>query len=136
MSGPLLALRGAVFAALAPDAVLAALMGGVVRLYDEPPRAAEPIYAVFGDAEARDESVDGAARTRHALSLVVWARAGSARGAIEVAERMAALLDGAAPTLDGHRLILIRADTLRSARDVETNLARVTLTLSATTEAE
>lgn len=134
MTGPLLALRGAVFAALVPDASLAALMGGIVRLYDEPPRAAEPVYAVFGDAEARDAGVDGGAQTRHVLTLVVWARPGSARGALEVAERMAALLDDAALAPAGHRLILLRADALATARDARTNLAQVTLTLNALTE--
>ncbi|MFL5171850.1 MAG: DUF3168 domain-containing protein, partial [Microvirga sp.] len=48
MSGPILALRAAILAHLLGDAELAALMGGTVRLYDEPPRAAEPVYAVFG----------------------------------------------------------------------------------------
>jgi hypothetical protein len=135
VNGPLLALRGAVFSALVPDATLAALMGGIVRLYDEPPRAAEPVYAVFGDAEARDAGVDGANRARHRLEVAVWARPGSARGAIEVAERMALLLDGAALEPVGHRLILMRAARLSTARDGETNLARVVLTLEAVTEA-
>ncbi len=135
MSGPLLSLRGAVFAALVSDATLGALMGGIVRLYDEPPRAAEPLYAVFGDAEARDGGVDGATRARHRLDLVVWARPGSARGAIEVAERMAALLHEASLAPAGHRLILMRAARLATTRDGQTNLARVVLTLEAVTEA-
>ena len=52
MSGPILVLRAAILSHLSGDAELATLMGGTVRLYDEPPRAAEPVYAVFGDAAA------------------------------------------------------------------------------------
>ncbi len=55
------------------DAALAALMGGTVRLYDEPPRAAEPVYAVFGDAAARDWSTGSDAGHAHEAAIVVWA---------------------------------------------------------------
>lgn len=64
MTSPLLALRGAILDRIADDAALAALMGGEVRLYDEPPRGAQPVYTVFGDGQARDESVDGVASQR------------------------------------------------------------------------
>jgi hypothetical protein len=50
----ILALRGAILAHVQADTMLAALMVGAVRLHDEPPRAAEPVYAVFGDTAARD----------------------------------------------------------------------------------
>jgi hypothetical protein len=54
MTSPVLALRQAILAAVAADAELAAAMGGTVRVYDDAPRAAEPVYAVFGNAQARD----------------------------------------------------------------------------------
>ncbi|MFK5595854.1 DUF3168 domain-containing protein [Methylobacterium sp. HMF5984] len=59
---PLLALRAALIARFSTDAALARLMGGTFRLYDEPPAGAQPVYALFGDAEIRDDSVDGAVR--------------------------------------------------------------------------
>jgi uncharacterized protein DUF3168 len=71
MSGPILALRAAILSHLSGDAELATLMGGTVRLYDEPPRAAEPVYAVFGDAAARDWPSDGGRGHEHALAIVV-----------------------------------------------------------------
>ena len=58
--GPLLALRAGLIGRFAADAALAALLGGRVRLYDEPPRGTLPVYALFGDAEITDDSVDGA----------------------------------------------------------------------------
>ena len=134
-TAPLLALRGAIVAHLAGDAALAALMGGRVRLLDEPPRGSAPVYAVFGDGEARDDAVDGARRHRHALALVVFARPGSIRTALEAAERIAVLLDDAPLSLDGHALILLRVEAMAARRDERTGEARATLTLAAVTEA-
>jgi len=133
MSGPILALRAAILSHLSGDAELATLMGGTVRLYDEPPRAAEPVYAVFGDAAARDWSSDGGGH-EHALAIVVWAKSGSARTALAAAERMADLLHDASLALAGHGLVLIRATAIEGDRDAKTNLARATLRLRALTE--
>ncbi len=133
-SGPLLALRAGILARLGGDAALAALMGGVVRLYDEPPRGASPVYALFGDGEIRDDSVEGARRHRHSLALHVIAKPGSARTALDAAERIAALLDDAALGLDGHALVLLRLSALAAARDERTGDARATLTFGAVTE--
>ena len=55
--GPLLALRAGLIGRFAADAALAALLGGRVRLYDEPPRGTLPVYALFGAAEITDDSV-------------------------------------------------------------------------------
>ncbi len=132
---PLLALRGAILAHLATDAVLARRMGGTFRLYDEPPHGAAPVYALFGDAEIRDESVDGARRHAHGLSLIVFAKPGSTRSALDAAERMADLLTDAALTLPGHALVILRVQALAVRRDPATGEARATLTLQALTEA-
>ena len=134
MSGPLLALRGAIFARLSANAELASLMGGSLRLYDEPPRGSEPVYAVFGEAAARDWSTDTEPGHEHDVAIVTWAKPGSARSALLVAERMAELLHGADLALAGHRLVLLRATALESDRDATTNLARATLRLRALTE--
>ena len=88
-TSPLLALRAAILAYLATDAPLGRLMGGSLRLADEPPRRVAPVNARFGDAEIRDDSVDGARRHRHALALTVFARPGSLRSAVDAAERIA-----------------------------------------------
>lgn len=134
MTGPVLALRGAILTAAQADPDLAALMGGQVRLYDEPPRAAEPVYAVFGAASARDQSTSSGRAHEQDLALVVWARAGSARSALRVADRLAALLDDAALVLAGHRLVNLQVTALETDRDQDSNLARATLRLRAVTE--
>ena len=134
MTSPILALRGAILAHVQADAALAALMGGAVRLHDEPPRAAEPVYAVFGDAAARDWSTGSDAGHAHEAAIVVWAREGGARTALDVAARFSALLHEAALTLDGHRLVSLRVAAFETARDDRTGLARATLRLTALTE--
>ena len=131
---PILALRQALLAALAGDAELAGLMGGAVRLHDEPPRAAEPVYAVFGSGSARDASTGTERGHEHDAAITVWAKPGSARTALLAAERMAERLHDADRALDGHRLVLLRVAALEADRDGEANLARATLRLKAVTE--
>ena len=133
-ASPLLALRGALRAYLAVDAPLARLMGGSVRLHDEPPRGSVPVYGVFGDAEIRDESVDGATRHAHGLARGLYARPGSARSGLDAAERMADLLADAPLALHGHHLVTLRVVRLAATRDPATGEARATLTLQAVTE--
>lgn len=132
---PLLALRGAILARLGADPTLATLMGGTVRLYDEPPRGALPVYGLFGPAEIRDDSVDGAVRHGHRHALIVLAKPGSARTALDAAERMAELLSDASLVLDGHVLVTCRVGTLAVSRDERSGEARATLTIEAITEA-
>jgi hypothetical protein len=133
-ASPLLALRAAILAYLAIDATLARLMGGSVRLHDEPPRGSVPVYGVFGDAEIRDASVEGAARHAHTVALILYARPGSARSGLDAAERMADLLADAPLALPGHHLVTLRVTRLSATRDPATGEARATLTLEAVTE--
>ena len=133
-SSPLLALRAGLLAHLGGDAPLAALMGGRLRLYDEPPRGAAPVYALFGSSEVSDDSVDGAQRHRHAFAVVVFAKPGSARSALEVAERIAARLDEADLAVSGHTIVLLRLKSLAGLRDERTGEARATLSFEAVTE--
>ena len=134
MSSPILPLRAAIRARCLSDAGLAALMGGAVTLWDEPPAGAEPVYAVFGDCVARDWSGIGDRGHEQDLSIAIWGKPGSAASALGAAERMAALIDDAPLTLAGHRLVGIAVSAIEVERDRETGLARVTLRLRATTE--
>lgn len=133
-SSPLLALRAALLTHLAGDAALVALMGGRLRLYDEPPRGVAPVYALFGPSEVSDDSVDGARRHRHAFALTVFAKPGSARSALEAAERIALSLDDADLSPSGHALVLLRLKSLTGLRDERTGEARATLSFEAVTE--
>jgi len=134
VTSPVLALRRAVLAVAENDAELLALMGGTLRLHDEPPRAAAPVYAVFGDVTAQDWSTDFDRGHEQDATVVVWAERGSARTALAVAERFASILDDAALSLDGHRLVNLRVTELSAERDKDTQLTRVSLRLRAVTE--
>jgi hypothetical protein len=135
VTSPILALRAAILARAGVDADLVSLMGGQLRLYDEPPRAADPVYALFGDVSAADWSTDLDRGHEQDLALVVWSREGSACSGLDVAERLAALLDGADLPLAGHRLVNLRVTAIAAARDEKAGLARVTVRLRAVTEA-
>lgn len=134
MTSPVLALRRAILDAAGADAELTSLMGGSLRLHDEPPRGAESVYALFGDVTAKDWSTDFDRGHEQDLSIVIWAERGSARTALAVAERLAAILDDAPLILDAHRLVNLRVTELAARRDKDTQLLRVTLRLRAMTE--
>ncbi len=134
MTSPVLSLRRAIIDAASGDAELRALMGGSLRLYDEPPRGAEPVYVLFGDVKAEDWSTDLDRGHAQSIDLVVWSEKGGARTALMVADRFFAILDDAPLTLDGHRLVNLRVTELASERDRDSGLARVTLRLRAVTE--
>ena len=134
MTGPMLALRAAILALLSVDAALATLMGGALRLHDEPPRGAEPVYAVFGTADAKDWSSDGSRGHEQAAAIVVYAKPGSALSGMQAAERIAELLHDASLALLGHNLVALRAVAFAADRDETSNLARATVHLRAVTE--
>jgi hypothetical protein len=134
MTGPVLALRAAILARLSADTALATLMGGAVRLHDEAPRGAEPVYAVFGTADAKDWSSDGSRGHEQAAAVVVYAKPGSALSGVQAAERIAELLDDASLALLGHRLVALRGVAFAADRDESSNLARATVHLRAVTE--
>jgi uncharacterized protein DUF3168 len=134
MTSPVLALRRAILDAASLDADLRSLMGGSLRLYDEPPRGAEPVYALFGDVKAEDSSTDLDRGHAQSVDLVIWSENGGARTALMVADRFFAILDDASLPLQGHRLVNLRVTELVSARDKDSGLTRVTLSLRAVTE--
>ena len=100
-----LALRRAVQARLNADPDLSALLG--TRIYDRvPDRAAYP-YVVQGAVETLP--LDGEGAVQHLLTLEVWSRAPGRREALLILHALTRALDGAAPALDGHRLVSLRA---------------------------
>lgn len=134
MTSPILALRAAILARCAADPPLAALLGGAATIHDEPPAGAAPVYAVFGEAEARDASTSTERAHEQDLAIRVWARPGSAASALAAAERIAELLDDADLALSGHRLIRLTMTALGIDREPRSHIARAVLRLRAVTE--
>ena len=134
MSSAVIALRKAVRAALVADAPLLALLGGA-KIYDEAPRDALTPYVTFGDALARELSTSLYPGLEQVLVLHVWSMQGGAREGLEIADRIAFLLDDAAMTLDTHRLINLRFSAVETIREDSGRFVRVALRLRAVTEA-
>lgn len=134
MTTPVLALRAAIRSACLADPTLTGLMGGPVRLYDEPPRGSPALYAVFGDTEVRDLSTSTERGHEQEAGIVVWALPGSTASAIRVGDRLSEILDDARLVLAGHRLIHIALTAFDVARDDKSRLATVTLRFRAVTE--
>jgi hypothetical protein len=131
MTSPVLALRKAILGALAGDAALDTLMPGGAIVHDEPPRAAPPLYAVFGPVTAKDWSTGDGRGCEQEADILVWSRPGSAASGIAAAERIGALLHEAALPLEGHALVSLRADSLVTERDERSRLVRTRLRLRA-----
>lgn len=131
MTSPVLALRKAIRAAIAGDAVLAGLLPGGGAIHDEPPRATPGLYAVFGSVAARDWSTGDGRGCEQEAAILVWSRPGSAAAGIAVAERIGAVLHEAALTLEGHALVSLRAESLVTERDERSRLVRTRLGLRA-----
>lgn len=135
MIDAVIVVRRALQAALLADAPLLALLGGP-RIHDEAPRAATGPYVVHGDVEARDWSTGTDLGCEQTIRLVVWAGKGSESGAaLVIAGRLGTVLQDAALSVDGHRLVQLRVSGLDLGRDSRTGLSRATVTLRCVTEA-
>ena len=133
MSSAVIALRKAVRLRLAGDAALVALLGGP-KVYDTAPRDALTPYVTFGEALARDLSTSVYPGLEHILTLHVWSTQGGAREGLTIADRVIALLDDAALTLDAHRLVNLRFTSLETVHEDVGRFVRVTLKFRAVTE--
>ncbi|MFD2250653.1 hypothetical protein FHS82_001596 [Pseudochelatococcus lubricantis] len=131
--GPVLALREAIVTALAGDAALTAMLGGAT-IRDEVPRGARGVYAVFSETRLRDWSTGSDQGHEQDVAISVWSVEGGARMALRAAARIGELLDGAALTPDGHRLVNLRVTSSETRRDTRADRSRVVLRLRAVTE--
>lgn len=115
------ALQIAVYAALAADASVTALIGAG-KIFDDVPREAEFPYIVFGQGLERDWSTGAEAGSEHVLVLHVWSRHSGRRETLEVMKAVCGALDDQPLTLSGHRLVNLRHEVseARRADDGET----------------
>lgn len=130
---PVIALRKAVRALLIGDAALIAKLGGP-NVFDEAPREAVAPYVAFGDAQWRDLSTSSDRGAEQFVILNVWSLQRGLREALDIAENVGALLDEAALTLDGHRLVNLRLASLETRRENNGRFARASLRFRAFTE--
>lgn len=110
------ALQQAVYAALANDAPLVALLGGA-RVYDVVPTRAEFPYVTFAQTAERDWSTGDEAGGEHALTLHVWSRGGGRKETLAIVAAAREVLHEAALSLAGFRLINLRHEVSEVRRD-------------------
>jgi hypothetical protein len=130
MSHPIVALQTALVLALREDAGLAALVGDAI--YDAPPPGVAAPYVVIARHDVVPRDGDLAPGHEHRVVLNVWSDQPSRRAALEIAERVQAVVEGFVPTgmaitHRGHE----RTDT---AIDLDTGRARVALAFRFHTE--
>ena len=128
-----IAVRKAIHNALAADAALAALLGGV-KIYDDAPREAQPPYVAFADFQSRDWSTSSDRGAEHLVFINVWSTQRGAREALAVAEQVRSLIDDQPLTLDGNHLVNLRFLQLDTRRENNGRLTRATLRFRAVTE--
>lgn len=128
MSGPILPLKTALRATLVSDATVVGLIGGP-RVYDEVPRGQEPPYLAFGDATTRENGSSSGRGHSTDMQIIAWSRQGGTGEALQIVERVEALLDDANPTLAGHRIVLMRVAETQLRFDPARSLARASLRL-------
>ena len=133
MTSPVIALRKAIRLQLTGDAALVAKLGGP-NVFDEAPREAIPPYVAFGDSSLRDLSTSTDRSAEQFAVLNVWSLQRGLREALDIADRVAALLDDAALALDGHRLVNLRLVALETKREGNGRFARASLRFRAVTE--
>ena len=133
MTSPILSLRSAIRALLLGDENLITLLGGE-RIYDETPATVETPYLTFGEAAAQDWSSSDDRGHDHTLALNIWSRQGGDSEALAIANRIALVLDGGTPSLDGHHLVVLRVTEQAIGRPTKDGLRRAIVKLTALTE--
>jgi hypothetical protein len=133
MSSSAVALRAAIFTALAADTALSALLGGA-KVFDEPPRSTPFPYVTLADARVLDFSTGTEPGDEHQLTLHVWSQQGGHREAHTITAAVLQALDDAPLTLDGHRLVNLRFTTADVRREADGRTYRALVRFRAVTE--
>jgi len=127
------ALQQAVFAALAADAPLVALLGAP-RIFDDVPQGTDFPYLAFGQTTARDWSTGTEDGAEHTLTLSVWSQARGKKEAHEIMGAVRAALHDAPLALNGHRLVTLRHEFSETRREPDGDTIRGTVRFRAVTE--
>jgi len=109
MASPLLELQGAVFSALSQDAQLTGLIGPG-KLHDLTPAELAFPYITFGRVTRHDWSTASEEGAEIFFSLHVWSRKRGKAEALEIMERVTAILHDRPLALAEHHLINLRVE--------------------------
>ena len=116
MSSSSWALQQSIFATLAADATLLALLGGP-RVYDDVPQASAFPYLTFGHSLVRDWSTGSEDGSEHVVTLHVWSQGKGKKEAHEIMGAVRTALHDQALSLAGHRLVNLRHELSEARRE-------------------
>ena len=135
MSDPRQALLTAIYQTLADDTELTQHLSDG-EIYDHAPRGAQYPFVSFGECRSRSLDADTPRVDEHRFEVLVHSRALSRSEASAIANRIAAVLDGAPPAAVGVRIDSLRhrESTLTLSRDQRAY--RVRMVFVAVTELE
>jgi hypothetical protein len=126
-------LQKAVYAALAADASLTALLGGTA-VYDAAPQDAGFPYVTIDQTQIRDWSTGTEPGAEHMLTLHVWSRYAGKYEAYAISDTIREALDGAGLSLEDHRLVNLRHQWSELKRDPDGETQHGVLKFRAVTE--
>jgi hypothetical protein len=133
MPHPIVALQGALVAALRADATLAGLVGSAV--FDAPPRGQSAPYVVITRHDLLPRDGDTPPGNEHRVTLHVWHPESSRKAVLAIADAAAAVLLAGALAPAGLAVTFASLDRTETAIDLSTGAARAVLTLRFFTEA-
>lgn len=99
-----LAFQEAVFGLLVNDSVLVELLGGA-KIYDRAPEGAIFPYITFAGVNTRDASTASESGLECRLTLNIWSRYHGKRQALDILQRIRALLEDGTVALSHHVLV-------------------------------
>ncbi len=133
MASAALALQKGIFQALASDAALLALLGGV-HIHDGVPQAAMFPFISIDPSQTRDWSTGTERGEEHLVTLHIWSRYAGRKELYEIADAIRAVLDEAALPLAGQTLINLRHQYSDLSREEDGETYHAALRFRAVTE--
>lgn len=98
-------LQKSLFTLLSADSTLSAMIAGV---YDAVPAGAEYPYVTIGDIQARDWSSATTVGMQYQVVIRCYSRQGGRKEALNILDRIHALLHDANPSVTGYQCVLLR----------------------------
>ncbi len=133
MTAPAAELQKAIYAALAGDAGLVGLLGGV-HVHDHAPANVPFPYVTFGRTSVYDWSTGTENGTEQLLTLHVWSKAKGKAEAHGLMDAITARLDQAGLDLEGHHLVNLRLEFSEIVFDEDLSVHHGLLRFRAVTE--
>ena len=126
-------LQQAIYAALASNGALTALLGGP-NIFDDVPQRADFPYLTFGRSSIRDWSTGTEEGSEHLLTLHVWSREAGRRQVRQIMSLLRATLHDQPLALTGHHLVNLRHELSEARREPDGDTYRGIVRFRAVTE--